>query len=93
MDRIEIKKEKLHEIKLINWVWAVVTTSAHPVGGGLEVAYKTTREYAEQFMNKLTEEEEEEEEEEEIPSRPWDIYDKADRDYDEQKTREHEEEN
>ena len=36
---------------------------------------------------------EEEEEEEEISSRPWDIYDKADRDYDEQKTREHEEEN
>ena len=34
-----------------------------------------------------------EEEEEEISSRPWDIYDKADRDYDEQKTREHEEEN
>ena len=44
----------MHEIKYVDYgVWAVVTTTDHPVGGGLEVAYKTTREYAEQFMEKL----------------------------------------
>ena len=44
----------MHEIKYIDYGgWAVVTTIDHPVGGGLEVAYKTTREYAEQFMEKL----------------------------------------
>ena len=47
-------KVKLHEIKYVDYgVWAVVTTTHHPVGGGLEVAYKTTRDYAEQFIEKL----------------------------------------
>jgi hypothetical protein len=46
----------LHQVKYLGYgVWAVVTTAAHPVGGGLEVAYKTTREYAEKFMEVLNE--------------------------------------